>query len=303
MEWEKEAVEFFDNNIVAGPPQIPMRRIYAEKIARQRRHAKVKTEDVEQTIKDYDEFFGKEFVNKLCACMASGDMPEIPPTEKEGKDCLYQVEACHSKYFGCPAQIIDVRELVVPIIDKLEEYGITEIMADKAHGPLISHNKFTVSISSCASGCSAPEAKDFGIHGVERPQVNEDVECINCKKCYHVCWDGAVSFEEQGKPVINERLCKLCSMCIKACPTGTISSKEKGYRILVGGTFGRMQTVGKEVFRMGQKEDIFKTLDAVVTLIKEKMSDEHFLAQVVDKVGLDYITRRVFAGPPHKCKC
>ncbi len=27
---------------------------------------------------------------------------------------------------------------------------------------------------------------------------------------------------------------------------------------------------------------------------KEKQEDEHFLAQTVDKVGLDYITRKVF---------
>jgi hypothetical protein len=54
--------------------------------------------------------------------------------------------------------------------------------------------------------------------------------------------------------------------------------------------------VGKEVFRMGHKDDIFKTLDAVVSLIKEKQEDEHFLSQVVDKVGLDYITSRVFVG-------
>ena len=77
------------------------------------------------------------------------------------------------------------------------------------------------------------------------------------------------------KPVINERLCKLCGACIKVCPTGTLKSQMKGYRILVGGTFGRMQTLGKEVFRIGQKDDIFKTLDAVVSLIKEKQEDEH----------------------------
>ena len=54
------------------------------------------------------------------------------------------------------------------------------------------------------------------------------------------------------------------------------------------------QTLGKEVFRMGRREDIFTTLDATIELIRERMEDEHFLAQVVDKVGLDYIARRVF---------
>ena len=297
MEWEREAEEYFDNNVMAGPSHLAMRKIYTEKIARQRKKEKVTKAEIEQTIKDYNAFFGEEMMKKVCECFASGaGMPELPPTEKEGKLCLYQVETCHSKYFGCPAQVIDVREIVVPVIDKLDEYGITEILADKAHGPLLSHSKFTVSISGCANTCTAPESKDIGIWGVDKPQVYHDAECSDCKRCFHTCWDSAISFAEPAKPVINERLCKLCGACIKACPTGTLKSQMKGYRILVGGTFGRMQTLGKEVFRIGQKDDIFKTLDAVISLIKEKQEDEHFLAQVVDKVGLDYITSRVFQG-------
>src|SRR3990172_1075593 len=147
MEWEKEATDFFDSNVIAGPPQIVLRKIYTEKIARQRKHQKVLKEDVEQTKKDYNAFFGEDFTKKSTECIACGNMPELPPTEKEGKPCLYQVETCHAKYFGCPAQIIDVRELVVPIIYRLEENKITELLADKAHGPLLSHNKFAVSIS------------------------------------------------------------------------------------------------------------------------------------------------------------
>ncbi|RMF97993.1 MAG: 4Fe-4S dicluster domain-containing protein [Candidatus Schekmanbacteria bacterium] len=294
MEWDKEALDFFDNNVIAGPPQLELRKIYTEKIARQRKKSKVTKEDVEQCIKDYEEFFGKDFTQKLCSCMAKGEMPEVPPTQKEGVPCLYQIETCHSKYFGCPSQIIDVKELVYPLIDKLEESKITEILADKSHGPLLSHNKFTISISSCANVCTGAESKDFGVWGVEKPKVNDDVECIDCKQCMHACWDSAVYFEEAKKPQINEVLCKLCGACIKACPTGTISSEKIGYRILVGGTFGRMQTIGKEIFKMGSKEDIFKTLDAVIEMIKEKQDKEHFLAQVLQKAGIEYITSRVF---------
>lgn len=295
MDWEKEALEFFDANVMAGPSQLAVRKIYTEKLAREKNKQKVSRAEVEQTIKDYTDFFGEEMMKKICACFASGEsIPELPPTEKMGKPCLYQVETCHAKYFGCPSQTIDVRELVEPIIDKFEEEGITELLADKAHGPLLGHNKFTVSISGCPNGCTAPESKDFGIWGVNKPKVDHEAECIDCKKCFHVCWDGAIHFAEPSKPLINERLCKICGACVKACPTGTITSQAQGYRILVGGTFGRMQTIGNEVIRMGQKSHIFKTLDATISLIREKQDDEHFLAQVVDKVGLDYITSRVF---------
>jgi Pyruvate/2-oxoacid:ferredoxin oxidoreductase delta subunit len=242
MDWEKEALEFFDANVMAGPSQLAVRKIYTEKLARQKNKKKVTRTEVEQTIKDYTDFFGDEMMKKVCACFASGEgMPELPPTEKEGKPCLYQVETCHAKYFGCPSQAIDVRELVEPIIDKFEEEGITELLADKAHGPLLGHNKFTVSISGCPNGCTAPESKDFGIWGVDKPKVDQEAECTDCKKCFHVCWDGAIHFAEPSKPLINERLCKICGACVKACPTGTITTESHGYRILVGGTFGRMQ--------------------------------------------------------------
>jgi len=297
MEWEKQALDYFDENVLAGPQQIDMRRLYAEKLARAKKKEAVTQSEVEQTIKDYADFFGEDMIKRVTECFSSGKgMPELPPTEKEGKPCLYQIETCHSKYFGCPAQIIDVREISQPLIDALEDYHLTELLADKSHGPLMLHNKFTISISSCANVCTGGESKDMGIWGVEKPRINPEVKCVDCKKCMEACWDSAISFKKEGQPIINERLCKLCGACIKKCPTGTIELEKRGYRIFVGGMFGRMYTIGREVFRMGERQDIFKTLDAVVSLIREKQDGEHFLSQVVDKVGLDYINRRVFGG-------
>ncbi len=295
MEWEKQALDYFDENVLAGPQQIDMRRLYAEKLTRAKKKAVVTQTEVEQTIKDYADFFGEDMIKRVTECFSSGEgMPELPPTEKEGKPCLYQIETCHSKYFGCPSQIIDVREISQPLIDALEDYHLTELLADKSHGPLMLHNKFTISISSCANVCTGGESKDMGIWGVEKPRINPEVKCVDCKKCMEACWDSAISFKKEGQPIINERLCKLCGACIRKCPTGTIELEKRGYRILVGGMFGRMYTIGKEVFRMGERQDIFKTLDAVVSLIREKQDGEHFLSQVVDKVGIDYINRRVF---------
>jgi hypothetical protein len=53
MDWEKEALEFFDANVMAGPSQLAVRKIYTEKLARQKNKKKVTRTEVEQTIKDY----------------------------------------------------------------------------------------------------------------------------------------------------------------------------------------------------------------------------------------------------------
>ena len=57
MEWEKQAQDYFDENVLAGPQQIEMRQLYAEKLARAKKKESVTQAEVKQTIKDYAGFF------------------------------------------------------------------------------------------------------------------------------------------------------------------------------------------------------------------------------------------------------
>ena len=52
MEWEKQALDYFDENVIAGPHQIDMRRLFAEKLARTKNNTIVTQAEVEQTLKD-----------------------------------------------------------------------------------------------------------------------------------------------------------------------------------------------------------------------------------------------------------
>ncbi|KPJ56482.1 MAG: hypothetical protein AMJ42_05255, partial [Deltaproteobacteria bacterium DG_8] len=154
MEWEKDARE-----VVQGIP-IPeimrnMTILYAEKLARKNKKDKVSMEEVVQTRDDYFELFGDTLMKRIQEIREKGISDDaidpVIPLNKGAK--LYQFELCHMRFVGCTRQLIDVVDLAKKIDKKMEEWGVTEMIADKFDVPFMPHTLFTVSISSCPNNC------------------------------------------------------------------------------------------------------------------------------------------------------
>ena len=274
MKWEEDAKQVIDSIPIHDVIK-NMIIVWAERIARKNKSDVVTMREVMQTRDDYFSHFGPEKMEKIQKVRDSGKSDtDIDIQIGLNKDpALYTIELCHSRFFGCDRDIINVRELGPKIKQKMEDLKITEILADKAFEVLMPHSTFTVSISGCANICTAAESKDIGIHGVAKPKIT-DVECVQCEKCVHVCLDRIITLKE-GRPVINFDYCKLCGACINVCSTGTLAVEKKGCRILAGGTFGRFARYGSELFKLTDLEMIYPVLEASVELIKDELSENH----------------------------
>ncbi len=290
MKWEQDARDIVDS--------IPIHDIiknliiiWAEKLARQNNSEMVTMKEMMQTRDDYFEHFGPEKIAKIQATREEGKSDtELDPEIGLNKDpALYTIELCHSRFFGCDRDLINVRELGPKIKQKMEELKITEILADKSAEVLMPHSTFTVSISGCSNICTASESKEVGIHGTAKPVVTDE-ECIQCESCVKTCLDRVVSLQD-GQPVINEDYCKVCGDCIRVCPTGTLAAAEKGCRIMVGGTFGRFAQYGRELYKITDTDTIFPILEACVDLIKKEWSDRHedHFNFVINRTGINPI--------------
>lgn len=47
-------------------------------------------------------------------------------------------------------------------------------------------------------------------------------KCIGCGTCVSMCPVGAISFDENGKAVINKDVCIKCGTCEASCPVCAI---------------------------------------------------------------------------------
>lgn len=290
MEWDKEARQMVDaipvHEIIKN-----MVIIYAEKVARKNRHKIVEVGDVIETRDAYFEMFGPEKIKKIQKIREEGKTDEAidPMIELNRGPALYTIELCHSRFFGCDRDLINVTNVGRRVKEKMEQLKITEVLADKACEPLMPHSTFTISISGCGNACTAPESRDVGVHGTAIPMVTE-VECNQCGKCAHACLDSLIHYEN-GRPVINENYCVLCGNCIQVCPTGTLKAQKKGCRIMVGGYFGRWARSGDEIYKIADESKLYLVLEACVEMIKQEWNEKHedHFSRVVKRRGVEFI--------------
>lgn len=53
-------------------------------------------------------------------------------------------------------------------------------------------------------------------------EVNKEV-CVGCGACAEACPVGAISYDAEGKAVIDKDTCLSCGACAATCPVGAIS--------------------------------------------------------------------------------
>lgn len=51
-------------------------------------------------------------------------------------------------------------------------------------------------------------------------------KCLGCGSCLSMCPVGAISFDDDGKAVINPEICIKCRTCEGVCPVSAIMIKE-----------------------------------------------------------------------------
>jgi dissimilatory sulfite reductase (desulfoviridin) alpha/beta subunit len=283
MDWEKDAKAALLS--IPMPEMIKnMRILYAEKLARKNKKGKVTMKEVIQTRDDYLAISNKRL--QEARKKRPPDYSTDPQNELNKGPLLYQFELCHMRFAGCTRQLIDVVYLAKKLKQKMEAWKVTEMIADKFEVPFMPHTLFTVSISSCPNNCTAAEIKDFGIHGVAVPEFSHPEKCTKCRKCMDVCIDKTIMMEENG-PVIIKKHCSQCGACAIECPEGAMTISEKGYRVMVGGHFGRWHHIAKEVFKMGNEQMLIKALEASMKLLREKAESEEHLYHMVERYGLE----------------
>lgn len=152
-------------------------------------------------------------------------------------------------------------------------------------------HKFKIAVGGCPNNCVKPDLNDLGIVGQMVPNYNRD-KCRGCKKCSieNVCPMNAAKVVNK-KLVIDKEICINCGICINKCAFDSIPDGNKGFKVYVGGRWGKKIRMGSPLRKLFTKEEAMDVVEKAILLFKLKgLTGERF-ASTVDRLGVDEVEK------------
>lgn len=174
----------------------------------------------------------------------------------------------------------------------LDSFGLSEKIHDRFylgyHGVTLPH-KFKIAVGGCPNNCVKPDLNDLGIVGQRMPVYSSD-KCRGCKKCQveAACPIKAAKLEN-GKLVIGTD-CNNCGRCKTKCPFGAIPEYIEGFKIYIGGRWGKKVAYGKPLDKLfTSEEEVLDIVERAILFFRDEgISGERF-ADTIDRLGFDYV--------------
>ena len=155
-------------------------------------------------------------------------------------------------------------------------------------------HKFKIAVGGCPNNCVKPDLNDLGVVG-QRVPVSDTEKCRGCKKCQieKNCPIHAAKLED-GKISIDPDACNHCGRCKGKCPFGAVEEYREGYKILIGGRWGKKTACGRPLPRLfTTEEEVMAVIDRAILLFREEgIAGERF-ADTVARLGFDYVSGKL----------
>lgn len=179
----------------------------------------------------------------------------------------------------------------------IDTYALSEKIHERFyvgyHNMPLPH-KFKIAVGGCPNNCVKPDLNDLGVVG-QRVPVPDIEKCRGCKKCQieKNCPIHAAKLEE-GRISIDPDACNHCGRCKGKCPFGAVEEYREGYKILIGGRWGKKTACGRPLPRLfPTEEEVMAVIDRAILLFREEgIAGERF-ADTVARLGFDYVSGKL----------
>jgi dissimilatory sulfite reductase (desulfoviridin) alpha/beta subunit len=185
------------------------------------------------------------------------------------------------------------------------QYGLIDgfALAEEIHerfyngyGAVKLPHKFKIGVGGCPNNCIKPDLNDLGIIGQLEPIFDEDI-CMGCKKCavVDVCPVDAAKVVD-GVLNLDQELCNNCGRCIGKCHFDAIEEGKPGYKITIGGRWGKKVKRGIALNKFfADKEEVFTTIEKMLLIYREQGLTGERLADTIARIGFDEIEAQLFS--------
>ena len=157
-------------------------------------------------------------------------------------------------------------------------------------------HKFKIAVGGCPNNCVKPDLNDLGVIGQKVPMIDLD-KCRGCKVCQVVnACPINVPEVKDGKVVIDDNACNHCGRCVGKCPFGALEGFTSGYRIFIGGRWGKKVAKGRYLEKVfTDKEEVLNVIEKAILLFREQGITGERFADTVDRLGFENIQEQLLS--------
>ena len=178
-----------------------------------------------------------------------------------------------------------------------DTYGLSEKIHERFyigyHGVTLPH-KFKIAVGGCPNNCVKPDLNDLGIIGQRIPMIDY-TKCRGCAKCQvEANCPIKVAKMVDGKIQIDPNECNNCGRCKGKCPFGALEEYQDGFKVYIGGRWGKKVAHGIPLTRVfTSEEEVLDVVEKAILLFRDEgISGERF-ADTVSRLGFDYVNDKL----------
>lgn len=149
-------------------------------------------------------------------------------------------------------------------------------------------HKFKIALGGCPNNCVKPNLNDLGIIGARAPGYDPS-KCRGCKKCQleAACPIKAARLVD-GKLAIDPEACNSCGRCVTKCPFHCNDQDVYGWRIYVGGRWGKKVAHGQRLDKFfTDRNEVLDVVEKAILLFRDQGKSGERFADTIQRIGFE----------------
>ncbi|WP_367924570.1 FAD-dependent oxidoreductase [uncultured Ruthenibacterium sp.] len=158
-------------------------------------------------------------------------------------------------------------------------------------------HKFKIAVGGCPNNCVKPDLNDLGIIGQRIPEIDFS-KCHGCNVCQvESACPIHVAHVTDNKIAIDENACNHCGRCVNKCPFGAITQYTNGYKIYIGGRWGKHVAQGLALDKIfTSKEEILEVVEKAILLFREQGITGERFSDTIARIGFENVQKQLLSN-------